>query len=72
MLDEYAFLVIETQQEAETEKALQKAVQKHMKTAGKWAELLKVEPYQQTLLQCFGVIYETTPITFITCHITFI
>ena len=35
MLDEYAFLVIETQQEQEVEKLLQRAVQKHMKNAGK-------------------------------------
>jgi hypothetical protein len=34
MLDEYAFLVIETQQEAEVEKLLQTAVQRHMKNAG--------------------------------------
>ena len=35
MLDEYAFLVIETQQEQEVEKLLQRGVQQHMKTAGK-------------------------------------
>lgn len=34
MLDEYAFLVIETQQEMEVEKILQRAVQRHMKNAG--------------------------------------
>jgi len=35
MLDEYAFLVIETQQDMDAEKKLQKALQRHMKNAGK-------------------------------------
>ena len=35
LLDEYTFLVFETQEEQETEKALQKNVQQHMKNAGK-------------------------------------
>ena len=34
LLDEYTFLVFETQEEQETEKALQKNVQQHMKNAG--------------------------------------
>lgn len=34
MFDEYAFLVFETQEEQETEKELQKKVQRHMKNAG--------------------------------------
>ena len=34
MFDEYVFLVMETQHDQATDKALQKAVQKHMKCAG--------------------------------------